>query len=87
MNDIISGVSDADKTAIEAIRTEYRTKQESLRTEERAKINAIIAKYPELKAKLDTLEANHPAKDESRSGKIGGHGMMKNTTTTTSTAQ
>jgi len=87
MDAILSGVSDADKTAIEAIRTEYRTKQESLRTEERAKIDVIIAKYPELKAKLDTLEASRPAKGEGRGSKMGGRGMMKNTTPTTSTAQ
>lgn len=82
MDEILTGVSDADKTAIEAIRTEYQTKQESLRTEERAKIDAIIAKYPELKAKLDTLEASRPAKGEGRGGKMGGRGM-KNTTSTT----
>jgi len=87
MDEILSGVSDADKTAIEAIRTEYQTKQDALRTEERAKIDAIIAKYPELKAKLDTLEASRPAKGEGRGGKMGGRGMMKNTTTTTFTAQ
>lgn len=83
MDEILTGVSDADKTAIEAIRTEYQTKQESLRTEERAKIDAIIAKYPELKAKLDTLEASRPAKGEGRGGKMGGRGMMKNTPSTT----
>jgi hypothetical protein len=87
MNEILSGVSDADKTAIEAIHTEYRTKAETLRTEERAKIDAIIAKYPELKAKLDTLETSRPAKGEGRGGKMGGHGIMKDTTPTASTVQ
>lgn len=82
MDEILSGVSDADKTAIEAIRTEYRTKMETLHTEEKAKIDAIIAKYPELKAKLDTLEASRPTKGEGRGGKMSGRGM-KNTTSST----
>lgn len=84
MNDILTGVSDADKTAIEAIRTEYRAKQETLRTEEKAKIDAIIAKYPELKAKLDTLEANRPTDGQGRGNKMNGHSMRntKNTSTT-----
>ena len=83
MDEILTGVSDADKTAIEAIRTEYQSKQESLRTEERAKIDAIIAKYPELKTKLDTLEANRDKMGSGRGGKMGGRGMMKNTPSTT----
>lgn len=64
MNTILSGVSDADKTAIEAIRTEYRTKIDTLRTEERTKIDAIIARYPEIKTKLDTFEKNRPQMGE-----------------------
>lgn len=83
MDEILTGVSDADKTAIEAIRTEYRTKMETLHTEERAKIDAIIAKYPELKTKLDTLEASHDKMGAGRGGKMGGRGMMKNTPSTT----
>ena len=82
MEDILSGVTEADKTAIEAIRTEYNTKKETLRTEEKAKIDTIIAKYPDLKAKLDTLEANRPTKGEGRGMKHGGRGM-KNTTSAT----
>jgi type IV pilus biogenesis protein CpaD/CtpE len=87
MNQILSGVSATDKTAIEAIHTEYRTKQEALRTEEKAKVGAIIAKYPELKSKLDALEASRPQMDDKHDGKRGGRGMMKNTKTTNSTAQ
>ena len=82
MEDILSGVTEADKTAIEAIRTEYNTKKEALRTEEKAKIDTIIAKYPELKTQLDTLEANKSERSEGRGGKMGGRGM-KNTTSTT----
>ena len=72
MDEILTGVSDADKTAIEAIRTEYRTKAEALRTEEKAKVDTIIAKYPELKAKLAEMEKNRPANGEGRGGKMGG---------------
>jgi hypothetical protein len=73
MDTILSGVSAADKTAIEAIHTEYRTKQDALRTEEKAKVDTIIAKYPELKAKLDALEASRPQMGEGRGGMMGGH--------------
>ena len=72
MDTILFGVSDADKTAIEAIRTEYRTKAEALRTEEKAKVDTIIAKYPELKAKLAEMEKNRPANGEGRGSKMGG---------------
>ncbi len=72
MDTILSGVTTADKTAIEAIRTEYRTKEEALRTEEKGKVDAIIAKYPELKTKLDALEANRPQMGEGRGGMMGG---------------
>jgi hypothetical protein len=73
MDTILSGLSAADKTAIEAIHTEYRTKQDALRTEEKAKIDTIIAKYPELKAKLDTLEKSRPQMGEGLGGMMGGH--------------
>ena len=74
MDTILSGVSAADKTAIEAIRTEYEAKETTLRTEEKAKIDAIIAKYPELKTKLDTLEAGRPQMDRWHRGMMGGRG-------------
>ncbi len=60
MNALLAGVSDADKTAIENIRTEYRGKMDALRTEEKTKLDGIIAKYPEIKTKLDALEKNRP---------------------------
>lgn len=85
MDEILTGVTEADKTAIEAIRTEYRTKSDALRTEEKTKIDAIIAKYPELKAKLDALESTHEQKKQGRGGKMSGRGMMKNTPTITNT--
>jgi hypothetical protein len=88
MDTILSGVSAADKTAIEAIHTEYRTKQDALRTEEKAKVATIIAKYPELKTKLDVLEANRPQMGEGRGGKMGGHrGDNHRSSASDSTAQ
>lgn len=67
---LLASVSETDKAAIEAIRTEYRTKQESLRTEEKSKIDAIIAKYPEVKAKLDALESSRPQGGEMMGGRL-----------------
>lgn len=79
MESLLSGVSDADKTAIKAIHDEYKTKQETLRTEEKSKIDAIISKYPDLKIKLDEMEKNKSQMSKGR-GK-GNHGpreMMNN---------
>lgn len=76
MDTILPGVTAADKTAIEAIHTEYQAKENALRTEEKAKIDAIIAKYPELKTKLDTLEKSRPQMGEGRSGKMGERGGL-----------
>jgi hypothetical protein len=73
------------QTELKAIRDEYKTKQDALRTEEKAKIDTILAKYPEVKTKLDTLEANRPQGMEGKGrhgGKNGGQrGMMGNSTT------
>ena len=72
MDSVLSGLSDADKTAVKAIHDEYQTKHETLRTEEKAKIDTIIAKYPDIKAKLDTMEKNRPQMEQD--GGRGGHG-------------
>jgi hypothetical protein len=64
MDSILSGLSDADKTAVKTIRDEYKAKQEALRTEEKSKVDTIIAKYPDIKAKLDTMEKNKPQMGE-----------------------
>ena len=50
------------QTELKAIHEEYRTKQDTLRTEEKTKIDAILAKYPEIKTKLDAIEKNNPQK-------------------------
>lgn len=72
MDSILSGLSDADKTAVKTIRDEYKAKQEALRTEEKSKVDTIIAKYPDIKAKLDTMEKNRPQMEQD--GGRGGHG-------------
>ncbi len=46
------------QTELKNIHDEYKGKQDTLRTEEKNKINTILAKYPEIKAKIDTLETN-----------------------------
>jgi hypothetical protein len=74
MDTILSSVSATDKAALEAIHTEYGAKEEALRTEEKAKIDAIIAKYPDLKTKLDTLQASEKNRDGDHDGDRGGHG-------------
>jgi len=64
METVLSGLSDTDKASVKAIHEEYKTKQESLRTEEKGKIDAILANYPDIKAKLDTIEKNRPQMGE-----------------------
>lgn len=63
MDTILSSVSATDKTALEAIHTEYEAREKALRTEEKSKIDAIIAKYPDLKTKLDALKSNEKSRD------------------------
>ncbi|NRH21214.1 hypothetical protein HOO68_04165 [Candidatus Gracilibacteria bacterium] len=84
---IIATLPATTQTELKAIRDEYKTKQDTLRTEEKAKIDTILAQYPEAKTKLDTLEANRPQGMEGKGrhgGKNGGQrGMMNNSTITT----
>ncbi len=61
MTSILAGVSAVDKTAIETIHTDYDAREKILKTEEKAKIDAIIANYPAIKAKLDALKASKQA--------------------------
>lgn len=82
---IIATLPATTKTELKAIRDEYKTKQDTLRTEEKAKINTILAQYPEVKTQLDTLEANRPQGIGGK-GRHGGknseqRGMMNNSTT------
>jgi hypothetical protein len=82
---LMSSLSTADQSAIKAIRDEYRTKQEALRTEEKSKIDTIIAKYPDVKTKLDTLEKSRP--ESGGRGMNRGGKMMNHTSTPVTTAQ
>ena len=73
------------QTEIKTIRESYQVKQEALRTEEKTKIDTILASYPEIKAKLDAAETSRPQKE----GR-GHHGMdenQDNSTTTTNTSK
>lgn len=57
---IIATLPAATQKELKAIRDEYKAKQDTLRTEEKAKIDTILAQYPEVKTKLDTHGANQP---------------------------
>lgn len=75
VDQLFAGVSDTDKAALKTIRDEYKAKIDALRTEEKTKTDAIIAKYPEIKTKLDTLEKerlNHEGEEGMGMGP-GGH--------------
>jgi hypothetical protein len=61
---------------LKAIHNEYKTKFDTLKTEEKTKIDTILTKYPEIKAKLDTLEANWSQKMEWRGHRWEKKGMM-----------
>ena len=57
---IIATLPTTTQTELKAIRSEYKIKQDALRTEEKAKIDTILAQYPEVKTKLDVLKTNRP---------------------------
>jgi hypothetical protein len=48
------------QTQLKSIRNEYQTKQEALRNEEKVKIDLILNQYPEVKNKLEAMEAKWP---------------------------
>ncbi len=71
---IIETLPTTTQAQLKAIHDEYKIKQDTLKNEEKAKIDAILAGYPEIKAKLDTMEKNHWQGMEGR----GFHGKMNN---------
>lgn len=80
---ILSTLPEWVQSQIKTIRESYKAKIDTLRTEEKAALDAVIAAYPEVKAKLDTLEVNRPmmgggfmGRGEGNSGR--GHGRMMN---------
>ena len=58
---IIATLPASVQTELETIRESYKTKQEALRTEEKAKIDTLLSAYPDVKAKL---EANRPEEEK-----------------------
>ncbi|MBC7498683.1 hypothetical protein H7170_03515 [Candidatus Gracilibacteria bacterium] len=82
MASLLAGVSAVDKAAIEAIHTDYDAREKILKTEEKAKIDTIIANYPEIKAKLDAMKAvkqigDGEKDDGDHDGDRGGHGGQR----------
>lgn len=80
MDTIIATLSAETQAELEAIHDEYKTKQENLRTEESAKIDAVLIKYPEVKAKIDALKKTRQSE---RQGGPRGDRMRSQTSTTT----
>lgn len=52
---VIATLPTAAQAELKNIHESYQTKEQALRTEEKTKIDAVLAKYPEVKAKLDAL--------------------------------
>jgi hypothetical protein len=81
MKQILSTLPTDAQTEIESIHTSYQTQFETLRTAEETKIEAVIAKYPEVKAKYDEAKKNRPSMEQGRmNGHRGKRGSMMNTT-------
>ena len=57
---IIATLPTTVQTELKSIHDSYQTKHETLRTEEKAKVDAILTPYPEVKSKLHTIESNPP---------------------------
>lgn len=60
MNSVLSALPSDAQTEIKTIRESYKTKMDTLRTEEETATEAVIAKYPEVKAKYDAAKVNRP---------------------------
>ena len=71
----IANLPSAVQTQLKSIHDEYEAKQDALRTEEKTKIDNILASYPEVKAKFDTMKVNHP---EGMDGRGFGRNHEKN---------
>ena len=55
---IMATLPEETQNELKAIHDEYKTKLETLKTEEKTKTDAIFAKHPEIKTKLDALLIN-----------------------------
>jgi hypothetical protein len=69
---IIATLPTSTQTELRSIHDSYQSKQETLRAEEKAKIDTVLTGYPDVKTKLDALQANRPQGD-GMMGR-GGHG-------------
>ena len=47
------------QTQLQTIHKSYQTKEQALHVSEKAEVNAILANYPDVKAKLDRLREDH----------------------------
>ena len=79
MNSVLSALPTDAQTELKTIRESYKTKMEALRTEEETAMEAVIAKYPEVKTKYDAAKANRPTHDD-------GQPPEKDDTSTTTSA-
>lgn len=64
MEQILSSLPTDAQTEIQTIRDSYKVQFEALRTAEESKIEAIIAKYPEVKTKYDEAKKNRPTMEQ-----------------------
>lgn len=64
MNSVLSALPTDAQTEIKTIRESYKTKIDALRVEEETATEAVIAKYPEVKAKYDAAKASRPSDND-----------------------
>ncbi len=85
---IIATLPATVQTQLKTIHDNYATKEDALRTAEKTEIDAILAGYPDVKTKLDALQANRPQGGEGR-GHRGeqGHRMQDQATIGATSAQ
>ncbi len=60
MESILAALPADAQASIQTIRDSYKTRLDALRTEEDTQVEAILANYPDVKAKYDAEKANRP---------------------------
>lgn len=83
MESIFSTLPSDAQTSIQTIHDSYKTKYEALRAEENTQVEAIIAKYPDVKAKYDTAKANRPTQGGRGEREMDDDGQKATVTSTT----
>lgn len=76
MQSILATLSADIQTQLKTIRTGYQAKEQALHASEKSEIDTILAKYPDVKTKLDSLKTEHKggwegSKNKDDSGKDG----------------